>query len=242
MEGDSVTLHTGVKTNQQEKIIWYLNTIRIAEITGNQSKICTDDQCEERFRDRLKLDHQTGSLTIMNTRITDSGEYKLKIINSNSDSEKIFSVFVHDVPAAERDEMKRKEGDSVTLYPGEIKKQIYLMTWYFNDILIAEISRVFSKICTDVQCDERFRNRLKLDHQTGSLTIVNTTNKDSGNYTLRTDSSRFSIIRRFSVTVTDSGLSSAAIISGVTAVVLLLAAIGVIYCWHKSRQNGKYYS
>uniref|UniRef100_A0A8C1P9Y2 Fibronectin type-III domain-containing protein n=1 Tax=Cyprinus carpio TaxID=7962 RepID=A0A8C1P9Y2_CYPCA len=97
MEGDSVTLHTDVKTNQQEKIHWYFNVTRIAQITGDQSYICTDVQCNEgteRFRDRLTLDHQTGSLTIMNIRTTDSGLYTLMIISSNSDSEKIFNVTV----------------------------------------------------------------------------------------------------------------------------------------------------
>ncbi len=47
-------------------------------------------------------------------------------------------VCVSDVPAAERDEMKRKsvkEGESVTLYTGMIRKTNDLMKWYFNDAL-----------------------------------------------------------------------------------------------------------
>ncbi len=97
MEGDSVTLHTDVKTNQQEKIRWYFNDARIAQMTGDLSYICTDVQCNEgidRFKDRLNLDHQTGSLTITNTRTTDSGVYRLRISSSNNISENIFIVAV----------------------------------------------------------------------------------------------------------------------------------------------------
>ncbi len=81
-ESESVTLYTGV-VNPDDVMTWYFNDTRIAEITGDQSKICTDDQCKERFRDRLKLD-QTGSLTITDTRTTDSGLYTLQIIISDS--------------------------------------------------------------------------------------------------------------------------------------------------------------
>ncbi|XP_016349383.1 uncharacterized protein LOC107694249 isoform X2 [Sinocyclocheilus anshuiensis] len=244
-EGDSVTLHTGVETNQQEDIKWYFGSTRLAQISGDLSFICTDVQCNagtERFRDGLKLDHQTGSLTIMNTRTTDSGEYKLKIISSD-DSEKIFSVSVTDVSAAELYEMK--EGESVTLDPGVIKHPNDVRTWCFNDTLIAEITGDQSKICTDEQCTHQYselRDRLKLDHQTGSLTITNTRTTDSGLYKVQiiiSDSS-FSIttVKRFSVSVTDSDLPSAALAGIVVAVVLLVAAAavaaGVFYCRRRS--------
>jgi len=115
-------------------------------------------------------------------------------------------VCVSGVSAAEREEVKRKEGESVTLYTGVLTKPINFTTWYFNDILIAEITGDQSKICKDDQCKERFRDRLKLDHQTGSLTITHTRTEDSGEYKLQigSDSSRHrrSIIKRFSVSVT----------------------------------------
>ncbi|XP_039538604.1 uncharacterized protein LOC120486570 isoform X2 [Pimephales promelas] len=206
-EGDSVTLHTGVKTNQQDRAKWYFNNTIIAQINGDLSKSCTDVQCNkdnERFRDRLKLDHQTGSLTITNTRNTDSGEYQLQIFGSRN-IEKTFSLEVDGVAAAERDEVKTvKQGESVTL-PVVIKKTNDVM-WYFNDIRIAESSGDQSKICEDLQCKERFRDRLKLDPQTGSLIITHTTNTHSGEYTLQIISNRYSFsisrIRRFIVTVT----------------------------------------
>ncbi|KAK7136685.1 hypothetical protein R3I93_016892 [Phoxinus phoxinus] len=197
MEGDLVTLNNGVQTNQRDRIRWYYNGIRIAQINRDLTK--TSD---ERFRDRLKLDPLTGFLTITNIRNTDSGEYTLKISSGSSKSEKIFSVSVHGASAAERDGVKRKKGESVILNPGVIKSSNDVMTWYFNYILIARITGDQSKICTDVQCKERFRDRLKLDHQTGSLTITNITNTDSGEYTLQIISSRFSIIKSFSVSVT----------------------------------------
>ncbi|XP_051763295.1 carcinoembryonic antigen-related cell adhesion molecule 1-like isoform X6 [Ctenopharyngodon idella] len=256
MEGDSVTLHTGVKKTQEDSMKWYFKDIRIAQINGDSSKTCTDVQCkdsDERFRGRLKLDHQTGSLTITNITNTDSGEYTLKI-SGGSGHEKIFSVTVHGVSAAERDEMKRKtvkEGESVILDP-HVMKTPNVMTWYFNDILITEITGDQSKICTDDQCEERFRDRLKLDHQTGSLTITNTRNTDSGEYKLeitsrsslrRRRSISISSVKSFSVSVIDSGLSSGAVagIVVVAVVVLLLvfvaAAAGVIYRRHRIVRN-----
>ncbi|CAM4660137.1 unnamed protein product [Leuciscus chuanchicus] len=235
MEGDSVTLYTGVETKQQEDIKWYFNDTRIAQISGDQNKICTDVQCNEdtkRFRDRLKLDHQTGSLTITNIRNTDSGEYKLLIISSRN-IEKIFKVTVHGVSASELYEVNKQEGESVTLDSGEIRKPSDGMTWYFNDTLIAEFSGDQNKTCTDVQCEDsdgRFRDRLKLDHQTGSLTITNTRNTDCGEYKLQINinNSSFSItrVKRFNLTVIDSCLSSG-VVAGICVGVVILVAVAV---------------
>ncbi|KAL0161172.1 hypothetical protein M9458_044897, partial [Cirrhinus mrigala] len=49
--------------------------------------MCTDVECNEgaeRFKDRLKLDEHTGSLTIMNINTTDAGLYHLEIISRGS--------------------------------------------------------------------------------------------------------------------------------------------------------------
>ncbi len=93
MEGDAVTLYTNIEMNQKDRMTWFFGDNRIAIINGYQSKICADVQCKEIFRDRLKVNNMTGSLTITDTRTTDSGLYQLEITSRNTVN--IFSVTVH---------------------------------------------------------------------------------------------------------------------------------------------------
>uniref|UniRef100_A0A672M6F0 Ig-like domain-containing protein n=1 Tax=Sinocyclocheilus grahami TaxID=75366 RepID=A0A672M6F0_SINGR len=96
------------------------------------------------------------------------------------------------------------EGDSVTLDSGVTDKQSdNLITWNFktNGPLIAKIDQAANDISIiDDGPDKRFRDRLKVDHQTGSLTITNITTQHAGVYQV-TISSKIKIIYRFNVTV-----------------------------------------
>ncbi|XP_017208962.1 uncharacterized protein si:ch73-213k20.5 isoform X2 [Danio rerio] len=253
IEGDSVTLHTGVKTDQQDRIVWFNEGSRVAVISGDLNVICTDVQCDNsttRFKNRLNLDHQTGSLTIMNSRNTDAGEYQLLIFSSFRLSKKIFRVVVHDVHWVQevKVEVSVTDGYSVTLNTDTTTKQLHKIKWYFNNICVAQIRGDLSYICTDVQCDEgaeRFGDRLKLDHQTGSLTIMNIRNRDRGEYKLEIISNRGSRRKIFRVLVDDSGPFSAAvprlyeIVAIAAAVLLLAAAVSGVICCYKSKANGK---
>lgn len=69
----------------KDVMMWYFNDNIIAKITGDPNKTCSGVQYEEvRYRGRLMVS-QTGSLIITDTRIKDSGVYRLLIINhSNS--------------------------------------------------------------------------------------------------------------------------------------------------------------
>ncbi len=86
MEGESVTLVIEVKTDDQIKWRFGHNNKKILiALFNRQNNISTvnDDVLDERFRNRLKLD-QTGSLTITDTRTTDSGLYEVKISSTQT--------------------------------------------------------------------------------------------------------------------------------------------------------------
>ncbi|XDV11415.1 hypothetical protein PO909_000361, partial [Leuciscus waleckii] len=96
-EGESVTLHTGVNEKQKyDVILWMFGPLSpnsfIAEINTTIHKISYSD--DGRFRDRLQLDGKTGSLTITNTRTTDTGVYQLQITNTKETFYKRFNVIV----------------------------------------------------------------------------------------------------------------------------------------------------
>uniref|UniRef100_A0A8C1MGM9 Ig-like domain-containing protein n=1 Tax=Cyprinus carpio TaxID=7962 RepID=A0A8C1MGM9_CYPCA len=75
-----------------------------------------------------------------------------------------------------------------------------LIQWRFGseNTLIAKIDVMAGSISVyDDVLDERFRDRLKLDHQTGSLIITDTRTEHTGLYQLQINS----VIKNFSLTV-----------------------------------------
>ncbi len=84
------------------------------------------------------------------------------------------------------DEISVKKGDSVTLNSDltEIIDGDHFWWWFGSkNTLIAEMNVINDSISDDV-LDGRFRDRLKLDKQTGSLTITNITTEHYGRYLL----------------------------------------------------------
>ncbi|XP_057182184.1 uncharacterized protein LOC130549054 [Triplophysa rosa] len=208
--GHSVTLHTDVIKHRDDLIVWYYGSEHtvIARINGKAgSTMLTDD---ERFKDRLKLNHLTGDLTITHLTSHHSGVYKLKISRNRKPSYKTFSVTVDgEVKSA-------TEGHSVTLHTDIVKHRDDLIVWYCGSehTVIARINgKAGSTMLTD---DERFKDRLKLNHLTGDLTITHLTSHHSGVYKLKISRNHKPSYKTFSVTVDDQILDFPGILNKIS--------------------------
>ncbi|XP_058615920.1 SLAM family member 5-like isoform X2 [Onychostoma macrolepis] len=94
-EGDSVTLHTDVTEIQRDdQILWMFGPrdTRIAEI---YKQIISVYDNKDKFRDRLSVDSQTGSMTIRNIRTEHTGLYKLQFFSHRGTSYKRFNLTVY---------------------------------------------------------------------------------------------------------------------------------------------------
>ncbi|XP_056614280.1 uncharacterized protein LOC130429632 isoform X2 [Triplophysa dalaica] len=101
MEGDSLTLHTeDTEIKRHVTIKWKYGPreMVIAEVNGRVPSFSTYDGDHERFKDRLKLDYETGDLTITDIRPDHSGLYKLQVISNRVSYKKyIVTVYVMNV-------------------------------------------------------------------------------------------------------------------------------------------------
>ncbi|XP_057181221.1 uncharacterized protein LOC130548461 isoform X2 [Triplophysa rosa] len=191
-ERDSVTLHVDVPDRQRnDQIHWKIkhNNSPVAEIIRENGKISTH-LIEERFRDRLKLDDQTGSLTITHMKNEDSGPYEADVTigRITHTIHKTFSVTDSGVFG---DTVSVNDGDSVTLHTHltDIQRDD-VIKWWFKDDLIARINREVNNSDPVYEPDERFTDRLKMNPQTGDLTITDITSQHTGLYQLEIVSKR----------------------------------------------------
>ncbi|XP_056109179.1 uncharacterized protein LOC130087002 [Rhinichthys klamathensis goyatoka] len=216
IEGQSVTLHTGVTEIQKYDLIeWRLNRNRIARISGDNSSP------EGAFRDGLQLDKQTGDLKITNIKTTDSGEYKLKITSTRGFPVQTFNVSVVTDPRSDGvTVVSVTEGDSVVLHADvtKILKDDEIL-WRFRDkydiAIMKKDEDIFSTY--DYIADGIFRRRLQLNHQTGNLIISDITYNTSGLYEVDIKRRTYTIHKAFNVTVTDK-LNRVSVKEGVTVI------------------------
>ncbi|XP_056615243.1 uncharacterized protein LOC130430232 isoform X2 [Triplophysa dalaica] len=149
MEGDSVTLHTGLTRIQTDvEIFWQCVNpgTRIAEVNTHDGSSIYDDG---RFKGKLHLNNQTGSLTITNVRITDYRLYKLQIIGENKTSNRRFHVNVYarlPVPVIIRNSSncsassERSSVSKCVLLCSVINVTHVSLSWYKGNTLLSSIS------------------------------------------------------------------------------------------------------
>ncbi|XDV23391.1 hypothetical protein PO909_027978 [Leuciscus waleckii] len=178
-EGENVPLHTDLTEIQDTDttIEWRYaaDDKLIAEINGESRR--TLPGADGRFLSKLSLDERTGNLTINNIRTIHTGLYKLKITSGRRTKYKRF-IEVRTVEVT--------EGDSVHLQTGVEIQTGDLMLWTFGpENRLVVIKKELERTISESFKDRRFRDRLQLNQQTGSLTIKNTRISDTGPYKLQ---------------------------------------------------------
>uniref|UniRef100_A0A8C1V6H3 Ig-like domain-containing protein n=1 Tax=Cyprinus carpio TaxID=7962 RepID=A0A8C1V6H3_CYPCA len=149
MEGDSVSLNTDVtEIHEDDDILWNFGAKKIAEINRATGIFITyEDVLDGRFRDRLQLDKQTGSLTITNTRTQHAGLYELEIRGAKL-SLKTFSVSVYarlPVPVISSNSSQCSSSSSssssyCSLVCSVVNVSHVSLSWYKGNSLLSSIS------------------------------------------------------------------------------------------------------
>ncbi|XP_043078854.1 CD48 antigen-like [Puntigrus tetrazona] len=148
LEGDSVSLDSGLtKITDEDLIMWKFgaeNTLiaKIDVMVG--SATVYDHVLDERFRDRLKVDHQTGSLIITNISTLHTGEYQLQ----SSSVRKNFSVSVYTrlpVPvissnSSQCSSSSSSSSSSCSLMCSVVNVGHVTLSWYKGNSLLSSIS------------------------------------------------------------------------------------------------------
>ncbi|XP_042567584.1 uncharacterized protein LOC109084425 [Cyprinus carpio] len=239
-KGDSVTLDSDLTEIMDYYWIQWMYMIEntlIAEIYKPANSMTVyDNVLDGRFRDRLKLDDQTGSLTITDIRMKDAGRYQLQ----TGSVSKSFNLTV-----CGQTSVSVIEGEPVSLYSGRTEiMDDDVIRWMFGNenTLIAEINKQTGSMTVhDDALDGRFRDRLKLDNQTGSLTITDTRIADSNDYRLQSNFMdmlfRLNVYARLSVPVisrNSSQCSSSSSSSSSCSLVCSVVNVGhVTLSWYK---------
>ncbi|XP_059424852.1 uncharacterized protein LOC132159361 [Carassius carassius] len=163
MEGDSVMLNTDVTEIQRNDLLWMFrfnsSETRIAKIYKQIVSVHDNKENNERFRGRLKIDEQTGSLTITNINKLHSGLYKLQIISGDV-KHKSFSVAVYalltvpvisDFPqspsVSERSSMSR-----CSLLCSAVNVSAVSLSWYKGNSLLSSISVPDLSLPLELEC------------------------------------------------------------------------------------------
>ncbi|XP_043078799.1 SLAM family member 5-like [Puntigrus tetrazona] len=218
-EGDSVTLNSGAtELHEDDDILWKFGAERfqIAKMKKRIRNVSTYDGPDGRFRDRLKLDDQTGSLTIMNISTQHAGDYQLEIAGAKKSS-KTFSVSVYarlPVPVISSNSSNcSSSSSSCSLLCSVVNVGHVTLSWYKGNSLLSSISVSDLSISLSLPLEVEYQ-----DKNTYSCVI----NNPIRNQTTHLD------ISQLCLTCSDSVYLKALISAAAGS--LLIVAVVVIFC------------
>ncbi|XP_042605531.1 SLAM family member 9-like [Cyprinus carpio] len=192
MEVDSVTLQINVTEIQTDDLImWKFGTKKtlIVKINRATNEISIkDDVLDGRFRGRLKVDNQTGSLIITDTRTTDSGLYEVEISRSSSENKYRFNVTVYarlPIPVIISDSPQNSSSSSLSsssycsLVCSVVNVSHVTLSWYKGNSLLSSISvsdlSISLSLPLEVECLDDFYSCVVAYSFTNQTTHLNNT-------------------------------------------------------------------
>ncbi|XP_073699682.1 uncharacterized protein [Garra rufa] len=148
-EGDSVTLHTdAIQIREDDDILWKFGAEKsqIAKMKKKKQIFNTSDVPDGRFRNRLKIDNQTGSLTITNITKEHAGVYQLEIAGAKKSS-KTFYVSVARLPvpvishhSSNCSSSSSSSQQNCSLLCSVVNVSDVTLSWYKGNSLLSSIS------------------------------------------------------------------------------------------------------
>ncbi|XP_043078825.1 uncharacterized protein LOC122327486 [Puntigrus tetrazona] len=228
-EGDSVTLNTNLtEIHEHDDILWKFGAERfqIAKMKKRIRNVSTYDGPDGRFRDRLKLDDQTGSLTIMNISTQHAGDYELDIAGARK-SLKSFSVSVYahlpvPVISSNSSNCSSSSSSSCSLLCSVVNVGHVTLSWYKGNSLLSSISVSDLSISLSLPLEVEYQ-----DKNTYSCVINNP---------IRNQTTHLNISQLcHTCSVPPDSVSLVALTSAGS--LLIVAAVGIFWICRKYRKN-----
>uniref|UniRef100_A0A8C2G9X8 Ig-like domain-containing protein n=1 Tax=Cyprinus carpio TaxID=7962 RepID=A0A8C2G9X8_CYPCA len=229
-EGESVTLQTRVTEIQKHDVITWTfghSTTLIAQINKEEGIVSTSEGDAVGFRNRLKLDDQTGSLIITNTRTTDSGKYTVNIKGTNTTTYR-FNLTVYarlSDPLISRNSSHCSSSSSsyCSLLCSVVNVSHVTLSWYKGNSLLSSISVSDLSISLSLPLEVEYQDK-------NSYSCV--LNNPISNQTQHYDISK--LCHTCSGSESQIVLISAAVAAGF---LLIVAAVGIYWIYRRHRKT-----